>query len=351
MLRNSIGETNKRRHGMRPLVCLLLCWIHASATFALDKVTIRSDRNDVGQELSGRIVAYDREQLVLQNGDQQRMIPTATIIGIETDWGPSYIRAQKFADSGEWDKAIESYSTARQRERRVWAQQQILRDLALAYKMRGDIERAGNIALALVMDYPQTRALDALPLSWTGDPPGPAFTRQAHVWLTNGRSAAARLLGASWLLSGPSRSQALRVLKELSRDSEPWVAQLAETQLWRTSLVQVTATECRRWEKMIKRMPWSLRAGPLYVLGQAWRREHEYQRAALTFMRIPVLHADQGSLAVEALMATADALSQADEERSAARVYREIVTQYPYSKHADTAGRLLANITQKTPGD
>ncbi len=336
---------------MRPMVCLLLCWIHASAAFAVDKVTIRRDRDDVAQELSGKILDYDREQLVLQNGDHQRLIPTATIVGIETDWEPSHTQARQFARAGEWDRAIETYATARHQERRAWAQQQILRDLALAHKMRGDIEQAGDIALALISDYPQTFALDALPLSWTAGPQDPALTRQARVWLTNGQSAAARLLGASWLLSGRSRSQALGDLEELSRDSEPWVVQLATAQLWRTSLVRVTATECQRWEMMIDRMPLSLRAGPLYVMGQAWQRQREHQRAALTFMRIPVLHSDHDSLAVEALMAAADVLSKADEERAAASVYQEIVTRHPYSKRAETAGQRLANTTQRTTGD
>ena len=335
---------------MRRIVCLLLCCLPASVTNAVDKVTIRRDRDDVVQELSGRILAYDREQLVLHNGDQQRTIPTGTIVEIETDWGPNYIRARQFARAGEWERAIESYATARHRERRVWAQQQILRDLALTHRKRGDMERAGKIALALITDHPRTCALDALPLSWTAEPAGPALTRQARVWVASGRSAAARLLGASWLLSGPSRSQAMRVLEELSQDVEPWVAQLATAQLWRSSLVQVTATECRRWERMIERMPPTLRAGPLYMLGQAWQRQREYQRAALTFMKIPILHTDQDWLAVAALMAAADVLSQTDEKQAAASVYREIVTRYPYSQHAEAAGRLLEKAANGAPG-
>ena len=58
----------------------------------------------------------------------------------------------------------------------------------------------------------------------------------------------------------------------------------------------------------------------------------------MTLLGKPVI---EFSLAVEALMAAADALSKADEARAAASVYQEIVTRHPYSKRAETAGKIL----------
>ncbi len=220
---------------MRAIVFLLLLGIHAATARAVEKVTVRRERDDVVQELSGSILDYDRTQLILQNGDQERAIPADTIVGIEADWGSDHVQARQYAKAGKWENAIEGYARARRQERRGWAQQEILRDLAFAYRAHGDVERAGDVALTLIGDFPRTRAVDALPLAWTASPPDPALARQARVWLADQRSPPARLLGASWLLSGSTRSQALGVLQELSRESEAWLAQLATAQTWRVA--------------------------------------------------------------------------------------------------------------------
>ena len=312
-----------------------------AATIVDAAETVRVYRDDTVKEVSGTIADFDRDVLSLQNGNQSRKFPASIVLSVQTELEASHTFGRQHLVRGQWQDAIDSLSLAYQREQRSWVRQRVLRDLALAHKLSGNIPRSAAAALLLYRDFPRTNQLDALPLSWS-NASAPANVRQrAAEWLA-ADPPESQLLGASWLLSGAARKQSIDTLRRLSSQAEPWIAQLSTAQLWRTELAMARADQCVRWERLVRQMPSSLRAGPLLLLGQAWERAGDGPRAAMIYMEVPILHPDDQLLAAETLMRAARLLETAERERA----YHEIVTRYPFSPEATTARQELDALAQ-----
>ena len=75
-------------------------------------------------------------------------------------------------------------------------------------------------------------------------------------------------------------------------------------------------------------MPAELRAGPYYVVGTARAQWQQPERAALAFLRVPILYPENRRLAASALRLAATALEQLDRPDEAAALQRELQTRY-----------------------
>lgn len=317
-------------------------WLAAMVGTSSAKDTVRVVRGGDRRvtEIAGKVLEFDRDTLTIKVAQQKtKVIPHAAVLSVDTRLVTSHESGRQKIEQGDWDGAIKSLGLAYQREQRDWVRQQVLRDLALAHRFAGDIERSAATALALYRDYPRTNQQDALPLNWINGESGP---RRAAAWLRSD-DGATQLLGASWSLSGGSRAPAITVLRRLSSESDQWIAQLATAQLWRTELATVTTVKCERWARLVNRMPPVLRAGPLFVLGTAWERVGDQNRAAVALMQVPVLHSDAKNLSVNALMKTASLAGVA--EKVAA--YREVIRRYPFTTQAPLAQQELNRLQKK----
>jgi len=315
---------------------IAICLLITSRACATDTVRVYRGSDGTIQKVSGIVDDFDRDVLILKNGNQSRTYPAAVVLEVHTELVPSHVDGRRHFQSGKWEVAIESFELAIQRDRRGWVRQWAIRDLAIAYKMSGNIRQAATAALSLCREYPRTNQLDALPLSWTNASAPATVRRSAEQWMADARPES-QLLGASWLLSGASRGKSVQVLKRLSNESEPWIAQLATAQLWRTKLVTVSTDQCRRWERLVRRLPPNLRAGPLFLLGQAWENTGDRERAATTSMRVPILHPDESFLAAAAIIQAARQMDASERDRA----YQEILTHYPFTQEADVARQEL----------
>lgn len=312
---------------MRTSITALILLANTATTLAIDNVWVRSDTGETST-LTGEITRYDRDSLILSNGDRQRTLATSKIDFVESNWPTDHLAARRYREQADWHKAIQSYSRALRAEQRQWAQQLLLGEAAIAYREQGNLVRAADTVAALLQRFPTARCAYALPLAWTDRSPDRNVEKQASMWMVNTKQSAIQLLGASWLLAGAQRTKARAVLEKLADSGDPAMAQLAMAQLWRTELASVSAARLQQWPKIIETMPAAIRAGPTFVWAAALARREPTERAANAFLRIPILHPEHHNLSAAALVEAAAILDKLARPTEANRLYRELGARF-----------------------
>jgi hypothetical protein len=190
--------------------------------------------------------------------------------------------------------------------------------------------------LLILSQDPETRWMEFAPLAWEGglvDAPMAALAQKC----LESKQPNFQLLGASWLLGTPQRGAAVEVLKKLKQDIRPEVAHLASAQLWRTELPQASEKEVESWVRQVERMPESLRAGPLLLVGLASQRLKQADRAMLSWMEIAILHADNYRLAAIGLSRSAVLLAEQGKAEAARRIWIELSQRFAGTQWATEA--------------
>lgn len=330
------------------LIVVALSLLIGDYAAAEDAAIIRSPTGEATVRLTGEILEFRGDGLVLQRLGREDRIAADRVILIQGDWSEPHQAADRLRASGDFAAAIERYSAALRTESRGWVQRRLLADLAVCYANTGQVALAADAFLRLTADDAATPYLYAMPLNWQTTQPDAALAARARDWLRDGDSESARLLGASWLLATQDRAAALTALNTLTASEDTRIALLAEAQVWRTQLVQVTAEQAASWREQLDRLPESLRVGPTYVVGQAFARLEQPETAALLLMRIPILHADQADLAAACLTLAARQLENLGQSKDAARLYREVIAKHAGGRHAQEAEARLRTLNQNS---
>jgi tetratricopeptide (TPR) repeat protein len=279
---------------------------------------------------TGTIRDYSGAGLVIVSAaGREETIPLDRLIEFRTVATDEETLGDSLVAEGKIDQAIDAYRRAKQIESRPWVQRRISARLVGCYEQRGDIALAGDEMLALLRADEESPHFAALPLAWRSSAGDGAHAARAKAWITVNEPAA-RLLGASWLLAGADRQQAINVLTSLSTDLDPRIAQLAAAQLWRTKLATATAADLQRWTTQLERMPGELRAGPLLVLGDVYLRLQQPDDALLAWLEAALVEPQRATLAAEGLLSAAAAMEKQNRTDDAARLYRELASSHPF---------------------
>jgi tetratricopeptide (TPR) repeat protein len=322
---------------------LLLCVTCVSAVGALaeDVVYLTPEGQDHGRVgVRGEIVDYTGEAITIaQPTGEPRRYPAARVAKIETPWNDAYVAGRAALAKGDIQTAARQLAEANRTEQRVWARRLILADLMRAYASLGQPEQAGDLLVALAQSDPATPAWDDAPLAWFPD--DRVSRAKAESWLATRDQPAAVLLGASYLLSTSEATEARQALFELVKHPDPRIATLAEALLWRSALLRANADDAARWAARIEQMPEPLRAGPYYLLGQAYDRLGLPDDAALAYLHLPVLYPARRELAARALVDAGRLMSRSGSPDEAAQLWNEVLTNYPDTPQRAEAEQLL----------
>jgi tetratricopeptide (TPR) repeat protein len=273
-------------------------------------------------------------------GGRREQISPDQIVTIETTKVKEQENADRFFAEGKYRDALIGYRSAVEADNRAWMRRQILAQMVVCYHRLNRIAEAGDTFSIIVRSDPRTQHFAVIPLSWKPQQ-SPALADRAKTWMDQQDVPAMALLGASWLLTTAERGAAEDTLRTLATGKDASVAMLAEAQRWRTQIVTATPQDTVNWQRRIEQFPELLRAGPYLILGRALARLGQHERAALTLMRIPILHPIQYDLAAEALMLAGEELKQAGNEQEARSVFREVINDYPDHRLASAAQRQL----------
>jgi tetratricopeptide (TPR) repeat protein len=335
-----------------PRVCLASAIIAgcASVLIAEDVVHVRTVAGGSSSRMTGEIVDYTGGELKLRTSSGQVIsIPADRVEHVDFTRVEPQIAADNLMMEGRLAEAVVAYGKAFGAEKRRWARNIILAQIILCHRSLGQVEEACAHFEFLVRGDPTIPYFDLIPLAWRSNEPPPTLVTRAQKWLANNETPAVALLGASWLLATDRRTLATAVLNRLSTSVDRRVAEAATAQLWRTQIVSATPEQVDRWRRAVRNFPPTARAGPYYVIGKALAHQGRHEQAALAFMRVPILHPGERSLAAESLWGAAGQLKRLGSNAEAAALYRELAANYPESPLADAAGNEPAR--QRENGD
>jgi tetratricopeptide (TPR) repeat protein len=292
------------------------------------------------RRITGTITEYTGRELMIRTASgRETMLPADRVEEVTTEYTAKQNEADDFMAQRQIEKALAAYQQALREETRPWVKREILAQITWCLREQDQPDKAAAAFGLIVQSDPATQYFDAIPLAWRPQAPGAGMERFAQSAIADKAEPVARLIAASWLISGTAqqRTDALAALEELASDREVRIAQLAEAQIWRTQLVTAGQSEMYRWQSAVERMPPSLRAGPCYLLAGLQARLGQHEQASLTFMRVPILHPQERLLAAEALLAAADSLERAGKVQESLICLRELVAEHPDSQAAAAA--------------
>jgi tetratricopeptide (TPR) repeat protein len=337
-------QTIQRKHRTLALTVALTLMNPANGA-SEDRVTLL-DRRDRLVTRSGEILTYDAHQLQLRlpQGTTQR-VPTDRVVKIETEREAEHQQADEAFDRRDYASAFALYRSAYRSEMRMWTKQQIVARSVECLRQLGRFREATTTFLALWNQDPATPYFTAIPLAWRAEQVEREWESTALDWLDQSQPTVARLMAASWLLSGRHRTAAEKALVELTeRETTNWIGQMAAAQRWRTRVVTAGRDEVLGWQSIVPRLPEGLRSGPSFVLAQALARHHAVDEAVLVYLRIALVDAPAGELAAESLWAAGQLLQQVPEPDEAQRIYRELIERHPDHLLVNEAQRAMREL-------
>lgn len=332
----------------RVWIALAAMIVAADGTAAEDTIVIAAKDGQASLRSTGEIVDYTGKGLVLRHaGGREQTIPASQVLEVQSQWVPAQVAADEKFQQGRYDEALRQYREALASEPRHWVKRLILSQCVGCFQRTGQSLPASLAFVQICEQDPATPYFDAIPLPWETRPVPPALEEQSRKWLAADQPSAARLLASGWLISTSRRSEALAALRELSSDSQPSVAFLAEAQIWRTAPLAAGRVEAERWQTRIDRMPAPLQAGPLLLLAQLQSRLDQPEQAAITFMKVAILHSRHAELASRSLLGAGSELEKIGQRDEAARLYEELIAQYPeFADSVSTAKQRLQKLAQ-----
>ena len=119
---------------------------------------------------------------------------------------------------------------------------------------------------------------------------------------------------------------------------------MAQAQIWRAQVTVADASQLAGWQQAIAQMPEAVRAGPYFLLGQAWARQGQSDKAALALLRVPLVYPENRALAARSLLEAGRCLADAGRRDEAAGLYREALEKYPETSAAADARTRLDHL-------
>lgn len=266
----------------------LLVWLllfSAGVLVADDQVTVRGEAGE-STVRRGEVVRYSARELQLRlpSGRIARL-DADQVVSVRTTRTPAHAEAASAWGKGDDARAAELLREAYRSESRGWMRQEIVARLVVAMRNLGQTDKAAAAFLGLMEMEPETRFAHTIPLAWTPAEPDLALRRRMDAWVRPDQAPAARLIAASWLLSGARRGEARRLLETLARDETDWIRQLAAAQLWRADVVTSGADQPARWRAELRTFPASLQPAPSFVVAHAFARHKQEDAAVLAYLR------------------------------------------------------------------
>lgn len=330
------------------------CWLvlvacAMNAVCAEDTVVYRSSQaaNQTLQK-TGEVIDFTGLELrLLQSNGREQTIEADRIIQVQTPKTRAHLQGNQSYAAHQYRDAARQYAEAIRVEHRTWVRRQILVQQIWCAQNLGQIVFAGDqFTRVLLKSDPATRHLDALPLAWSPQAVSATLEQRARQWLT-AEHPAAKLLGASWLLSTNNQAAALATLRQLATAKDKRLALLAEAQTWRTQTVTASPSDVERWGHIVAATPIRLQAGPLYLLATTQQRLGQVDAASLSYLRLPILFPNNRPLAASAMLAAANTLAT-NHPSDARQLYRELVRNFSDTAQAAQAKQQLATMKDES---
>ncbi len=332
------------------LVILTLALVCLSALkLCADEVEVWDDKRQKKTRYVGTILEFKQTfiSIELANG-ALREIPVERLSDFVADWGMAFGQAEILRADFQFDDALPLYRQAFRNHNSVWLRRHnIARQIACLSALGQWVEAADLYIEGLSSVNDDALYLEILPLIWSRQTITPQMLQRASNWISSDSSEITQLLGASWLMDSPKRTDAITTLTRIENSNNSSLALLAATQKWRPLVPMVKESQLQRWQQIVLRMPHTLRAGPYYLLAHGFARNNESQNAILNWMRVPIHYPGQYQLSAEALLESARVLDQLERDTEAVRLLREVTGKYQDTFAARRAEAIVGQIQNR----
>ena len=264
--------------------------------------------DELGRErtLGGRIEDISGETLtILRSGSTKiELFRISDIVELSFAKTPVWDSGLRFQLSGDHRKALEYFDKALKSESRAWAWNELQASAVKECIANGDRAAAVERIEQIFSKDKLTRHVCLLPVVW--DERLPASERvQAIVGDFASDSVIRQLVAASALLDQSDHRTAAEAMLERIRRTTPSrrIVEMAEAQLWRVYLLDADREFplTSQWGDRVSQMPVFARSGPQYVVGRLLKKQHQYDRAALAFMWMPLMAPIDPALSAQSL--------------------------------------------------
>lgn len=294
-----------------------------------------------------QIIDYTGRHLTARSATSERpfQIDSSDVITIRTAQTAPHQAGLKAFENGEVREAESHLTEAVKAEPRIWMRREILTLLVRCALMRSDFLTAGTRFQLLFESDPDTAHIHLIPLLWNDSAVDGEARESAVAWLKDDKPVA-RLLAASWLFFDAGNGEiSLAVLNELARTPGERIRQLAIWQRKRLSVrsQDVSDFDLRRWDSTLESLQPELRAGPCFLLGRGYLVRQDFEMAAATFLKVPLLYQSEHPVSSESLLEAGRALTRIGMRAEAARLYAEILDRHP---HAAVSGEAREELDQ-----
>ncbi|WP_145082391.1 hypothetical protein [Aureliella helgolandensis] len=281
-------------------------------------------------QYAGTIIDFDANLLVLRTPDNQEMqFQSDRVLHIAFQWRKDEARqASDLVADRQYQAAVTAIQSAYKSGIPQWQQRILIGQLVQALAALEKSRTAGVLFLNLADAHPPAMLYADMPLCWTAREPDAALLKTALDWL-NSDSESAQLLGASWLLMGPHRSQAEEALRKLKSSENSTVSQLAAAQAWRSVPPPDTMKYLAEWFEFRDGLLEPLQLGPSEFLAERLMRIGQDELAIGQWVRIGTIHRDRYHRAAAALNSAAQQLQRNGMNQEAQKLHTWITELSP----------------------
>jgi tetratricopeptide (TPR) repeat protein len=291
---------------------------------AEDRLELLPGKEGAASSVRGEITDISGGQVRVRRADgKEDVVPWTRVRKVHTKWPDQAAVGDQRMAEGKFEQAVEAYRAASAADTRVWVKREMAARACAAFRESSQVQKAGELFLSLYRADPMLSQFEVIPLAWMTVEPDNEIDKIASQWLAMEDSPAATLLGASWRIAVGKHQGVQEPLQRLTTHRDSRLALLAEAQLWRLRLATTAESDVESWERVVRKLPAALRAGPYFVVGQAWARLEQHDRAAMAWMRIPIEFSGQRGLAARSLELAAEQFDLAQMPEQANQLRKE----------------------------
>lgn len=331
-------------------LCFLLILIGSQSVSAQysDEVVQRGSTPGSRITMRCQIIDYTGSKLTYKqsSGDKPQELSSSNVITIRTAQTTAQKEGIKAFDEGKTRDAEFQFTEAVNSEPRVWMRREILSMMIRCALKRNDYLTAGSRFQLLFESDSETTHINLIPLLWNDSAAQGESLAVAVSWL-NDEKPIARLMAASWLFFDPDYSEkSLAVFNELARSPGDRIKQLASWQRLRFQIRagDVTDFNLERWDTNLSKLEPALRPGPVFLLGRGYVVRQDFEIAAATFLKVPLVYDSEHPVSAECMVEAGRALTRIGLRNDAAKLYSEVLDRYAYAAVSEAARNELNQL-------
>ncbi len=296
----------------------------AQSLISTDQIVIRKDGSSRTRVMSGVIEDIAGQTIVLRrSGNTIDVFSLREVVSVRFQKSAEFDDGLTKLHNEDWKGALAALQAAAATEPRKWAVREIRASIAQALRALGRFEECVQAIEQIMSEDPASRHVWELPLVWDERLPEQQRISLSSAELQS-KSPARQLTAASALLHEPQHQNAvMAVLQTLRKNTRGPLQELAETQLWRVSLLrsaELRESEITQWSERVRDFDRRTRSGPEFIIGRALLRIHDYDNAATHLLWMPLVEPLDPATTSASLAAAITALELSGRTEEAARL-------------------------------